>query len=147
MFATPMQVTELLSLALKKLAIDYRDRGFERVWLSQDPEVLHPRFAEITKKYVDHFPSLRALSFTHEGAFSYSRELTDVMGTLQLTGAISRINPTFDRFSPVVYDDAKDVVTEEIARLFGNDQEKKAKFEGFVGDLASLVVEPQGPAK
>lgn len=138
-----MRVTELLSLAFRKLALDLggQDKPPARIWLSQDPEVLHPLFERLAEKYQTALPALQKLSFTREGAFSYSPELTDALGTLQLTGAISRLNPTFDRFSPIIYQGSDEVLTEQLKRAFGNDKETLENFNSFVKDLKELVVE------
>jgi hypothetical protein len=142
-----LRLTELLSLALKKLAVDIRKAHGSRdlrVWLTQDPERLHPTLESITAKYQEKFPALRKLTFSHEGAFPYSPELTEVLATLQLTGAISRINPLFDRLSPEIYDDAEDYVGERLKADLAEDE--REAFYGFVEDLKQLVVEPEPSA-
>jgi hypothetical protein len=61
-----------------------------------------------------------------------------------LTGAISRINPLFDRLSPEIYDDAEDYVGERLKADLAEDE--REAFYGFVEDLKQLVVEPEPSA-
>ena len=133
---------DLLALALQQAAVvEGKSRSTSEVWFTEEPSRLHRAFKEICERYRKLFPELAELSFSNEGAFPYSPELRQILGNLQLYGIIGRRNPSFDRFSPKLFDDSERVVKNELKFFFGDSREKLDGFERLVEEVRKQLVE------
>src|SRR5688500_17720650 len=108
---------EFLSVLLKSVAKAHNGS----VALKEDPRVLHRVFYAIERKYKRQFPELRELHFITAGAYPYSPVLTETLDVLQMSGAIERKNPSFEKFSPTEYDDTDTVLPRSKKALLGKD--------------------------
>jgi hypothetical protein len=122
--------SELLSILLKAIAARHGDQA--RVLLVEDPQVFHRVFYKVDRKYKRHFPELGELHFITAGAYPYSPELTEALDSLQMSGAISRENPSFERFSPKRYHDTAPVQEARQRKLVGGDAAKQKLFDDLV---------------
>ncbi len=132
--------SEFLSILLKTIA----DRHGEavRLMLAEDPQVFHRVFYEVEPKYRKHFPQLTELHFITAGAYPYSPELTEALDALQMSGAISRENPSFEKFSPTRYPDTPRVLQTRQRALVGGDARKQRAFDRLVDYLDRKLALP-----
>ncbi len=127
---------DLLALVLQYAAMQARAQG-ERgeVWFTEEPSRLHGTIKDLRDRYKGFFPELSELSFSNEGAFPYSPELRQILGNLQLYGIIGRRNPSFDRFSPNVFEDTPEVLEQELRVYFEGAKDKRAAFDEMASEL------------
>lgn len=123
---------ELLTVLLNRVA----ERSGPDRKLPHNPDVLHRAFYELHRDYAAAFPAIGELRFITAGAFPYSPDLTEAMDVLQFSGALSRDNPSYDRFSPKRYDDSDELLAEEAKKLTAG---KTAEFERLVDDLTRAL--------
>ncbi len=136
-----MTFPELFRIAIKDLA---KQRGIEpdkNLWLREDPKNLHKRLLELQVELQEQLPPLQSIHFLTAGPFPYSSEVAQTLDLLQRANAISRENPSYQRFSPKIFQDTYPVVEKEIDVIFrGRDNARKA-FDQFVKGLSTLVAE------
>lgn len=129
-------LSEFLTVILNRVA---ERRGEANRLLPQNPSILHKAFYEMSPKYSESFPSLKQLHFITAGAFPYSPDLTEVLDLLQFSGSISRENPSFEKFSLKQYTDTSEWLQEETARLTEGDEQRRAKLNEMIEDLAMAL--------
>lgn len=105
----------------------------------EDPRSLHQAFYTLRERYGNDFAPLGELHFITAGAFPYSPDLTEAFDTLQMTGALFRENPHFERFGPSRYDDTADVAPQYKASLVGSDPALADRFDHLVQDFQELA--------
>jgi hypothetical protein len=131
----PPAFSEFLRVVVKSIAERHAGpaiKGQGRPALIEDPQKLHRAFYEVVRLYQKEFPQLADLHFITAGAYPYSPELTEALDCLQMSGAISRDNPSFERFSPTYYEDTPRVIKAGRRRLVGNDPKKQNAFDRIV---------------
>jgi hypothetical protein len=127
--------SEFFRVLLKRLAQNRKEARF-----SEDPQKLHQVFYNISRNYASQFPELSELHFITAGAHPYSPELTEALDILQMSGAISRQNPSYEFFSVRYYDDTDAVVQRDLNELIGQDAKRANAFEEIVRSLDTALV-------
>ena len=116
--------------------------GSRRNLISEETNKLHSTFYEIKKKYAALFPPLKELHFITAGSHPYSAELTEALDRLQAGGAISRENPSFERFSRKQYADTASRMQQTRQRIVAEDAAKGAALEEIVRELEEKILVP-----
>lgn len=122
-------------IVLKKLS-----QQRPRALLSEDPQRLHQAFFEIASQYRERFPALGELHFITAGAHPYSPELTEALDLLQMSGAITRQNPSYEFFSVRLYPDTETVVKRELGELIDGDESRAVALDEIVNSLDEALV-------
>lgn len=136
MAESPYSFSELLRLLLKSLAsLRKADTPQGRVMLPEDPIILHRAFFDIPAEIRHIFPPLEELHFITAGAYPYSPELTEALDNLQMSGAISRENPSYERFSVTEYEDTGTVVDRLRREITGENPERQKALSRLIEHL------------
>ncbi len=132
----PYSFSQLLRLVLKSLASSRKAHApGSRVMLPEDPIILHRAFFDIPDAIRHEFPPLEELHFITAGAYPYSPELTEALDSLQMSGAITRENPSYERFSVTEYDDTSAIVEALRREITGGIQERQAALARLIDHL------------
>lgn len=140
--------SEFLRLAIKALALKHsplpratrKGSAISLVTLKEDSQTLHWTFYELQRRYGNSFPALRELHFIESGAFPYSPELTDALDRLQMSGAISRENPSYEKFSVTGYKDTPGFVERKKRQLIGADRKLEKAFDQIIDELEARLI-------
>jgi len=140
--------SEFLRLAIKALALRHspstratrRGSSVSLVTLKEDSQTLHWTFYELQRQYGSSFPALRELHFIESGAFPYSPELTEALDRLQMSGAISRENPSYEKFSVTGYKDTGGFVDRKKRQLIGADRKLEKTFDRIIDELEARLI-------
>ncbi len=131
--------SELMRLAIKSLALRNGVEPDKNFWLREHPDTLHRTLLELKTRLQSNLPPLEEIHFITSGPFPYSSEVSQALDRLQQANAISRENPSYQRFSPKVFKDTKDLVPQEIETLFGSNKQTRAAFDAFVKGLEAII--------
>lgn len=127
---------EFLVLVLKTLVEKRQTQHVDNPSsLPEDPKVLHSAFYELKCNYARHFPPLNDLHFITAGAFPYSPDLTEALDHLQWSGAISRENPSYERFSPRQFSDSAEWMAKSRNKVVGHNTSRLRALEHAVDQL------------
>jgi hypothetical protein len=132
-------LTEAMNTPTAKNARDRRVGPYFR----EDPETLHSVFFEIQERYSKLFPPIDRLHFMTAGAHPYSSELTEALDRLQAAGAISRENPSFERFSRKPYDDSEEQMRRVKEEVVSGSNERAEALAEIVAMLEKTILVPQ----
>ena len=98
----PISLRQVVAYLVKYLAVKRidKDLGFPGT-----PAVVHSAFFDLQRRFGDDLPQLKRMHFITLGQYPYSHELTEVLDSLQFSGAFTRDNPSYATFRPGVTDD------------------------------------------
>lgn len=133
-------LAHLIRLLLAELMKAPKAASAHHPYLSEDPAILHEAFYEIKKRYAAVFPALDDLHFITAGSHPYSPELTELFDRLQAAGAISRENPSFERFTKKTYEDTSDRMQMAHARIVADDDTRERALKAIVTELEAKIL-------
>ncbi len=113
--------SEFLTLLLASLTMASDESVGPVVYLREDPQTLHNVFFKLRQDFSKQFPPLQDLHFITAGSFPYSPDLTEALDNLQLSGVLSRLNPSYDKFSPKSFKDSPTWLKASRGRVTRND--------------------------
>lgn len=137
--AGDLPFSELMRLAIKKLALNKGVAPDQNFWLQEHPTKLHRRLLELKQALQSKLPPLEQIHFITSGPFPYSSEVAQALDLLQQANVISRENPSYQRFSPKIFLDTKDVIDQEVESLFHSNSAVRMAFEAFVEGLEAVI--------